>query len=269
MYGQYTGLIREAVKLRYRMIPYLYSLMERAHETGLPIMEPMCSAFQQDAACYDEGVDFMVGDSLLVANVVEKGAGVRSVYLPEGERFYDYYTREVYEGGQTIEIPVTIESIPLFVRGGAVIPMAENQMKNLAAETATGITILCSADRDCEFTLYEDDGISRDYERGQYLKTRIALTGGVQTTLSFRQEGLYQTAVETMSIDFIHREKAPFWITLAGTQLPHYLHRRKYEEAESGWYYSQTKKSVQIKYRNPKEDYDLVISFEAFDMIGM
>lgn len=142
-------------------------------------------------------------------------------------------------------------------------------MKNLAAETATGITILCSADRDCEFTLYEDDGISRDYERGQYLKTRIALTGGVQTTLSFRQEGLYQTAVETMSIDFIHREKAPFWITLAGTQLPHYLHRRKYEEAESGWYYSQTKKSVQIKYRNPKEDYDLVISFEAFDMIGM
>lgn len=63
---------------------------------------------------------------------------------------------------------------------------------------------------------------------------------GVQTTLLFQQEGLYQIAVETMSIDFVHREKAPFWITLPGTQLLHYLYRRKYEEAESGWYYSQT-----------------------------
>ncbi|WP_373262909.1 hypothetical protein [Hungatella hathewayi] len=76
---------------------------------------------------------------------------------------------------------------------------------------------------------------------------------GVQTTLPFQQEGLYHIAVETMSIDFVRREKAPFGITLPGTQLPHYLHRRKYEEAKSGWYYSQTKKSVQIKYRNPKD----------------
>lgn len=269
MYGGYTDLIRKAVKLRYRMIPYLYSLMERAHETGLPIMEPMCSAFQQDTACYEEGVDFMLGDSLLVANVVEKGAEVRSVYLPEGERFYDFYTREAYEGGQTIEIPVTIESIPLFIRGGAVIPMAENQLNNLASETVTGISLLCSADRDCEFTLYEDDGISKDYEHGQYLKTRITVTGGVRTTISFRNEGLYETLVETMSVDLIHREKAPYWISLDGERLPHYLHRRKFEEAEAGWYYSQTKKSVQIKYRNPRKDYDVVISFEEFDMIGM
>ena len=269
MYGDCTDYIREAIGLRYQLSPYLYSLMERAHETGLPIMEPMCSAFQQDTACYEEGVDFMLGDSLLVANVVEKGAEVRSVYLPEGERFYDFYTREAYEGGQTIEIPVTIESIPLFIRGGAVIPMAENQLNNLASETVTGISLLCSADRDCEFTLYEDDGISKDYEHGQYLKTRITVTGGVRTTISFRNEGLYETLVETMSVDLIHREKAPYWISLDGERLPHYLHRRKFEEAEAGWYYSQTKKSVQIKYRNPRKDYDVVISFEEFDMIGM
>lgn len=132
MYGDCTGYIRDAIKFRYRMIPYLYSLMERAHETGLPIMEPMCSAFQQDPACYEEGVDFMMGDSLLVANVVEKGAAARRIYLPREERFYDFYTRKAYEGGQTIEIPVTLSSIPLFVRGGAIIPMALNQMDNLA-----------------------------------------------------------------------------------------------------------------------------------------
>ena len=119
MYSGCTGYIRSAILLRYRLFPYLYSLMERAHTTGLPIMEPMCYAFQNDPACYEDGINFMFGDSLLVANVVEKGAKIRSVYLPEGSAFYDFYTREVYEGGQTIEFPVNLGSIPLFVRSGA------------------------------------------------------------------------------------------------------------------------------------------------------
>lgn len=269
MYGDCTGYIRDAIKFRYRMIPYLYSLMARAHETGLPIMEPMCSAFQQDPACYEEGVDFMVGDSLLVANVVEKGATTRRIYLPRNERFYDFYTREAYEGGQTIEIPVTLSSIPLFIRAGAIIPMALNQMSNLAGEKVEGIRLLCAPDRDCSFTLYEDDGITENYKKGEYLKTRVHMTAGIHTVLAFKQEGNYETAVENMQIDLIHREKAPFAVTVDGEQLPHFLHRKKYETSPIGWYYSQTLKSVQIKYPNPKKDYDLIISFEQFDMIGM
>ncbi len=139
MYGDLKDDIRRAIEFRYQLSPYLYSLMERAHRTGLPIMEPMCSAFQNDVKCYEEGVDFMFGDSLLVANVVEKGAATRKVYLPEGGTFYDFYTREAYEGGQTIEIPVTISSIPLFVTGGAIIPMASNAIDNLATQKATGL----------------------------------------------------------------------------------------------------------------------------------
>ena len=269
MYGDCTGYIRDAIKFRYQLIPYLYSLMARAHETGLPIMEPMCSAFQQDPACYEEGVDFMVGDSLFVANVVEKGATTRRIYLPQDERFYDFYTREAYEGGQTIEIPVTLCSIPLFIRAGAIIPMALNQMNNLAGEKVEGIRLLCAPDRDRSFTLYEDDGNTEDYKKGVYLKTKITMTAGIRTVLSFKQEGNYETAVEDMQIDLIHREKAPFAVTVAGEQLPHFLHRKKYEAAQIGWYYSQTLKSVQIKYPNPKKDYDLIISFEQFDMIGM
>ena len=95
------------------------------------------------------------------------------------------------------------------------------------------------------------------------------MTAGIRTILSFRQEGDYETAVEDMQIDMIHREKAPFGVTVDGEQLPHFLHRKKYEAARVGWYYSQTMKSVQIKYPNPKKDYDLIISFEQFDMIGM
>ena len=246
MYSDCTDYIREAIRFRYRLFPYLYSLMERAHETGLPIMEPLCSAFQNDPSCYDEGIDFMFGDSLLVENVVEKGAETRTVYFPEGQSFYDYYTRQKYEGGSTVKFPVDLGSIPMFVKSGGIIPMASNQMDNLTTQTVTGITLLCEAGQDNTFTLYEDDGISMDYAEGKYLKTHI-----------------------NMYIHMIHREKAPFWITVDETQVPHFLHRRKFEEADYGWYYSQRLKSVQIKYHNPKKDYRVVVSFEQFDLIGM
>lgn len=269
MYSDYKDEIRRAIEFRYQLSPYLYSLTDRAHRIGLPIMEAMCSAFQNDPNCYDEGVDFMLGDSLLVANVVEKGASSRSIYLPEGNTFYDFYTRTPYEGGQTIEIPVTLSSIPLFVKSGAILPMATNPMTNLATQQATGLTILCAADKDGEFELYEDDGVSMDYEQGGCLRTHISMKTGERTCLDFTQEGHYETAVETMAIDMIHREKAPYWVTLDGKELPHFLHRRKFEEAECGWYYSQRLKSVQIKYKNPKKDYRLLVSFEQFDLIGM
>lgn len=269
MYSDCTDYIREAIRFRYRLFPYLYSLMERAHETGLPIMEPLCSAFQNDPSCYDEGIDFMFGDSLLVANVVEKGAETRTVYFPEGQSFYDYYTRQKYEGGSTVEFPVDLGSIPMFVKSGGIIPMASNQMDNLTTQTVTGITLLCEAGQDNTFTLYEDDGISMDYEEGRFLKTHINMKTGVQTVLDFSFEGNYSTTVENMYIDMIHREKAPFWITVDETQVPHFLHRRKFEEADYGWYYSQRLKSVQIKYHNPKKDYRVVVSFEQFDLIGM
>ena len=269
MYGDCTDYIREAIGLRYQLSPYLYSLMERAHETGLPIMEPMCSAFQEDVKCYEEGVDFMLGDSLLVANVVEKGASTRKVYLPEGETFYDFYTRSAYEGGRIVELPVDLGSIPLFVRSGAIIPMAEDRLDNLKTQQAEHLRILCAADRDGRFELYEDDGISMDYEKGGFLKTSITMTAGERTVLDFHQEGHYETAVKTLYLDMIHREKAPYWVKANGETIPHFLHRRKFEDADCGWYYSQRLKSVQIKYPNPKKDYQVIVSFEQFDLIGM
>ena len=269
MYSDCKDMIRQAIRFRYALSPYFYSLTYRAHETGLPIMEPMCGAFQNDPNCYEEGVDFMLGDSLLVANVVEKGARSRRIYLPKGQTFYDFYTREAYEGGQTIEVPVELSSIPLYVKSGAIIPMAINEIDNLKTEQATGISLLCAPDTDSRFTLYEDDGISMDYEKGNYLKTFITVTAGERTYVEFRQEGSYETAVEDLYLDMIHREKSPYWVTIDGKEISHFLHRRKFEEAEEGWYYSQRLKSVEIKYKNPKKDHKILVSFEQFDLIGM
>lgn len=273
MYSDMTQYIRDAIKFRYRMIPYLYSLEYRAHKTGLPIMEPMFMAFQNDEKTYEQGVDFMWGDHLMVANVVEKGVTTRKVYLPktedDRESFYDFYTREEYMPGQTVELPVDISSIPLFVKSGAIIPMAENQLYNLMRDEVTGLHILFAPDIDSSFCMYDDDGKTNNYKDGEYLKTDISVRAGVKTYIRFTSEGNYESPVETMYLDVIHREKSPFYVEVEGRQIPHFLHRRRFEETEEGWYYSQTKKSVQVKYKNPKHDHEVMISFEVFDMIGM
>ncbi len=108
----------------------------------------------------------MVGDSLLVANVVEKGATTRRIYLPRNERFYDFYTREAYEGGQTIEIPVTLSSIPLFIRAGAIIPMALNQMSNLAERRLKASASYAPRTVTAHLPCMKMTGITENYKKG-------------------------------------------------------------------------------------------------------
>ena len=147
--------------------------------------------------------------------------------------------------------------------------MSMNRLTNLGTQKTTDLKILFAPDIDSTFTLYEDDGCSNDYRKGCYLKTAISVTAGVQTMISFRNEGSYETAVEHMELDVIHREKAPYSVRINGRELPHFLHRKAYEASKEGWYYSQSLRSVQIRYENPKADHDVMISFEQLDLIGM
>lgn len=273
MYSDKTAYIREAIHFRYRLSPLLYSLMERAHETGLPMWQPVFMAFQNDPKTYDEGVDFLLGDSLLVANVVEPGAKTRRVYLPETtgktERFYDFYTRKPYAPGETVELPVGLGDIPLFLRSGAILPLSDTPLMNLAAEKTKALTVLLVPDLDSSFTLYEDDGCTNEYRKGVFLKTQICVAAGEKTRVTFTNSGEYATAVEKITLDVVHPGKCPFWVEVDGKRLPHFLHCPKFEECEAGWYYSNRLGSVLIRYPNPKKSYSVCISFEQFDMIGM
>ena len=140
---------------------------------------------------------------------------------------------------------------------------------NLAKEKATALELLLVPDCDASFTLYEDDGVSNDCKNGCFCKTRIDMSAGELTTIRFTQSGSYPTDIETVLLDVLHREKAPFAVFLGSRALPHYLSRRRFEAAEEGWYYSQTKKSVLIRYRNPKKDYTVSVSFSQFDLLGL
>lgn len=269
MYEEATPLVRDAIWLRYHMMPYLYSLMYRAHITGLPIMEPMCSAFQHDVQCYDEGVDFMLGDSVLVANVVERGATTRQVYLPAGEKFYDFWTGEMFEGGQTIEIPVTLASIPMFLRSGAILPMTEDRLHPLRDAAMKQLTLRTTAGKHASFDLYEDDGYTNAYQEGVYCRTKISMTCGEMTTFCFAKEGDFASTIACMKIEHCCHEKAPYYVKVDGKQIPHMLCKKEFDDAQRGWFYNMDKKMVEVKYPNVAGDYEVVISFEQFDMIGM
>lgn len=269
MYSDVKSIIRDAMDLRYALSPYLYSLMVRAHETGLPIMEPLCSAFQDSVATYDEDTVFMEGDSLLVANVVEKGAGHRTVRFPSGCNFYDYQTRDFYEGGKEYIIPVDLSSIPMFVTDNAIIPICEDGLKNLRTEECRNLRVLMACDRDNEFTLVEDDGLTEDYKKGKSRRTHISTCSGDITSIKFDISGDYESKLENIVLDVIHKKNSPFHVYLEGRELKHFLHRRKFEDSEEGWYYSQNKKSVLVKFPYPGKSFEIKVSFENFDMIGM
>ena len=270
MYPEYTMYIRDAIRFRYQLFPYYYSLMAKANKDGSMILEPLCSAFQNDPKCYDIGDTFMVGDSLLVANVLEKDATTREIYLPEGADFYDFYTHKRYSGGQTISIPVDISSIPLFLRSGAIVPLALNQMMNLSTEEVNGLLLTIVADKSSEFTFYEDDGLTTAYKDGEYRNTSIKVKAGVKTVISIKGNGKYQSDIDGVFLDIISGDmNAPFYVTFDGQKMPQFLYQPDFGEAKFGWFYDISTRSVRMKYDGALSNHTIEISFEDFDMLGM
>jgi alpha-glucosidase len=128
MHDSVTAHVLSALRLRYHLLPYLWSLFERASTRHEPIIRPTFYVFPEDLQCYEDCDDFMLGDAMLIAPVVEEGARTRTLYLPklDGEgKWFDFFTRESFEGGHTRTIPAALEKLPIFVRSGAEIPTAQ------------------------------------------------------------------------------------------------------------------------------------------------
>ena len=270
MFRDSADIIRDAILLRYRLTPYLYSAEYEATQTGAPIMRALVYEFQNDENVYDSSFDFMFGRDILVANVLEKGAKTRSVYLPKGTKWYDWGNKfACYEGGQTIEVPVDMTSIPMFLREGAIIPMADNQLMSMERDCVKNLHLVMVPGEDRVYTCYEDDGVTNDFKQGVYRRTKIAMTGKNVVKVAFTSEGSYRDSVETVMVEMVRKDRSPFWVALGDRKLPHFLNRKKFDAAQEGWYYSQSKRAVEIKYANPKKDTTLTVSFEDFDLIGM
>ncbi|MCS7071536.1 MAG: hypothetical protein NZM00_08530, partial [Anaerolinea sp.] len=126
MYPDALPLIRRAIRLRYRLVPYLSTLARRAHENGTPIMQPL---FYTSSDPYTHGRDFefMLGDDLLIAPVYQPGARTRRVYLPAGWRWRELHSQQWYAGGEEIDVPAPLAWIPVFARGSQLDQPAEDE----------------------------------------------------------------------------------------------------------------------------------------------
>ncbi|MGC4095437.1 MAG: glycoside hydrolase family 31 protein [Polyangiaceae bacterium] len=168
---------RAALKLRYRLLPYLYAAFLRASETGAPVQRPLVFDFQHDLESRQVEDQYLLGDALLVAPVLRPGESARHVYLPPGH-WVDFHSDELHEGGRYVTLSAPLGRIPLLVRAGHVVPMLEQ-----APSTTLGLrpelielhVFVPIADGSTESVLYEDDGSTTAYRTGAFLRTRLTL----------------------------------------------------------------------------------------------
>lgn len=136
MHEEVLEEVKEAMHLHERLNPYIQSLVENSHDNYEPIILPTFYAFEEDEKTYKDSDDFMLGDKLLVCPVVEEGQTERQIYLPKNpEGWVDYYTGDVYEGGRTITLDVSLANIPFFVKKGASLPMYNDELTEVETKT--------------------------------------------------------------------------------------------------------------------------------------
>ena len=165
------AICRRYIELRYRLMPYIYTMAWQAHRTGLPMMRPLVLNYPDDPRVWDLGTEFLWGDDLLVAPVTRAGATHWPVYLPRGT-WHDYWTHETHHGPCGITVAAPLDTLPLFVRDGAIIPLGP-VMQYDGEKLLTEITVLIYPAGESAFTLYEDDGSTQRYREGACALTKI------------------------------------------------------------------------------------------------
>ena len=160
-------ICRKYLELRYRLMPYLYSAVRETCQTGLPVLRAMWLHYPDDPAAAARGDQYLWGRDMLVAPVVEKGATTRRLYLPRGS-WYDFWTNAKVDGGREIDRAVDLETMPLYVRAGAIIPMGP--LREYTSQAVQGpLTLTVYPGADGTFTVYEDDGRTFDYRKGAWM----------------------------------------------------------------------------------------------------
>jgi alpha-glucosidase len=171
-YGDaFTKINRETVELRYKFLPYLYTLFHAHERTGEPVMRPLWYEFPEDKGTYLVNDEYMIGDDVLVAPVVKEGMTTRDVYLPLGAEWVDWWTGEKLESGKTHNLPVPIDRLPIFVRVGSVIP-TQNVIQSTDEMASSPITLNVVAGigpgRTQTSELFQDAGDGYGYRRSDW-----------------------------------------------------------------------------------------------------
>ncbi|NJD22952.1 MAG: glycoside hydrolase family 31 protein [Melioribacter sp.] len=201
---------RQAIQLRYRLIPFWYNEFYNSARTGLPIMRSMFVNYQNDENCYSRNAQyqFMIGENLLVAPVVNSTESTKRLYLPEG-KWYDWINNKIVNGGEWKIFEVPLNKIALYIKEGGMIPMQEVQ-NYIGEKKIEQLELVICPSQKSEYTLYEDDGLSYKYETGKYSLTKFSLEKDAKVT---------KLQVAKLKADF-KNDRKKYLFTLLDTKLP-------------------------------------------------
>ncbi len=171
-YGkQAEPILAKYLRLRYQLLPYTYSVAYSSYQTGAPYMRALFMDFPADPKAADIPDEYMYGPAFLVAPVTEQGATQRLVYLPAGPDWYNYWTNERLHGGQAIVVDAPIDTLPLFVRAGSIVPLGSEVLSASLPQSIASVRVYPGANG--SFTLFQDDGTTYGYEKGAGSITKL------------------------------------------------------------------------------------------------
>ncbi|MBN1791402.1 MAG: DUF5110 domain-containing protein [Bacteroidales bacterium] len=195
-------------RLRYRLMPYIYSLTGMVWLNDYTIMRGLAMDFSADAGVFNIGDQYMFGPSFLVCPVYTYKAREREVYFPAGAGWYDFYTGKYTNGGQKLAVTAPYDRMPLFVKAGSIVPIGP-EIEFTAQKPADPVTLYVYAGSDASFTLYEDEGVNYNYEKGSYATIPITYSESTGELTIGDRTGEFQGMLKerTFQVVWISRDK--------------------------------------------------------------
>jgi alpha-D-xyloside xylohydrolase len=189
-------------RIRYRLLPYVYSLAGAVTHQGGTILRPLVMDFRTDKKALDISDQFMFGGAFLVSPVTSYKARSRSVYLPVGAGWYDFWTGAQSAGGQTVDVPAPYESMPVHVKAGSIVPTGP-EIQYTDEKPADPIVLWIYAGADGAFTLYEDDGLTYGYEKGAFSRIPLRWNDAARTLSIGKREGSFEGMLKERTFEII------------------------------------------------------------------
>ncbi|XP_041809361.1 neutral alpha-glucosidase C isoform X2 [Chelmon rostratus] len=219
-----TAAIRTVIQQRYCLLPYWYTLFHRAHTSGLPPLRPLWVEFQREESTFTVDNQYMIGGALLACPVTEPGVQEVQVLLPgSGEVWYDVHSAEVYEGGVTLSLPVTLDTVPVFQRGGSVVCRSAGSGSCTAElqQLPLSITVALNSQGAADGELYLDDGHSFSYrDRKAFCLRRFNMLSGRLLCRPACEEGTFDcdAAIQSVTVLGVKNKPSAVLVHLAGAE---------------------------------------------------
>jgi alpha-glucosidase len=250
------------INLRYMLMPYIYSASWENHRTGIPLTRPLVIEYPDDPVTENLGSEWLFGNDLLVSPVIASGVTSQSVYLPKGN-WYNFNSGKSYSGDASYDVPVTSDDIPIFVKGGAIIPMSLPSLYTDAPEMKKTVILSSYPNGYGTCTLYDDDGETYEYEKGVYRTipiTHLRNENSAVITIG-AGNGVFTTPDRNWLAQFNWIDAPPDSVVLDEYRLKKYPVDSIVQQSTMGWCYDTLSKKCLAQFQDDKKGHILKAYF--------